>query len=288
LWVIDKRDLGVAKKLLNEKQPRQGNRFMRAYILIFILTSISTAHAAGLPDTGQDKCYAGAGMPLVACSQINTGETSDYPGQDGRYGRDAAATLGQLPKIGAGELGRDYTKVCNSGELAGSGACPGDPVLGSGNNEWACTQDNVTGLMWEVKTDDGGLRDRDWKYSWYNTDTSTNGGHAGSPDDDNFCFDLLRCDTQKYQSDINTIIPLCGHTEWRVPGKRELLTITNLNGNTVLDYFPNTQDSQYWSASSYVVAPVSSAWVVDIFSASTTVARKSASTYLRLVRGVRF
>jgi len=261
---------------------------MRTYVLIFILISVSTAYATGLPDTGQNSCYEGPGLPLVACSEINTGDAADYPGQDGRYGRDAAATLGQLPKIGAGEFGRDYTKVCNSGELAGAGDCPDDPILGNGDNEWACTQDNVTGLMWEVKTDDGGLRDRDWEYSWYNTDASTNGGNAGSPDNGNNCSDLTRCDTQKYQSDINTVMPLCGYTQWRLPSKRELLTITNLNGNTVPDYFPNTQDSQYWSATSYVVKPVHRAWVVDIFTAGTTLGDKSTSTHLRLVRGVRF
>ena len=261
---------------------------MRMYVLVFILIPISTAHATGLPDTGQNLCYQGPGLPLAACTELNTGDSADYPGQDGRYGRDAAATLGQLPQVGAGEYGRDYTKVCNSGELAGSGTCPGDPVLGNANNEWACTQDNVTGLMWEVKTDDEGLRDRDWTYSWYNTDTSTNGGHAGSPDNGNSCSDLVRCDTQKYQTDINTITPLCGHNQWRVPSKRELLTITNLNGNTVPDYFPNTQDSQYWSATSYVEFPVSRAWVVDIYSAGTTLGFKSANTYLRLVRGAQF
>ena len=164
---------------------------MRMYVLIFILISISSAHATGLPDTGQNLCYQGPGLPLAACTELNTGDTADYPGQDGRYGRDPAAALGQLPKTGAGEFGRDYTKVCNSGELAGAGDCPDDPIPGNGNNEWACTQDNVTGLMWEVKTDDEGLRDRDWKYSWYNTDTSTNGGHAGSPDNDDDHWDVI-------------------------------------------------------------------------------------------------
>jgi len=261
---------------------------MRTYVLISILISISTAHAAGLPDTGQDRCFPSVGPPLVACNETNTGNAADYPDQDGRYGRDAAATLGQLPKIGAGKSGRDYTKVCNSGELADSGACPADPILGDGNNEWACTQDNVTGLMWEVKTDDGGLRDKDWTYSWYNADTSTNGGNAGSPDDDNNCFNLTRCDTQKYQSDINTIIPLCGYTDWRVPSQRELLTLTDLNRNPVSDFYPNTLLDQFWSASPYAATPFSKAWIVDTYTAGTSAQNKSNNVNLRLVRGVRF
>lgn len=266
----------------------QGIRFMHTYVLIFLLISISTAHAAGLPDTGQNLCQAGSGdWPLVACTELNSGDAADYPGQDGRYGRDAAAGLGQLPKIGAGEFGRDYSRVCNSGELAGEGACPDNPALGDGNNEWACTQDNVTGLMWEVKTDAGGLRDRDWEYSWYSTDTSTNGGNAGSPDMANVCFDLTRCDSQKYQSDINSIVPLCGYTDWRIPSRRELLTITTVNRNNVLDHFPNTQYSQYWSATTYVTHTYR-AWVVDFYLNNIGLGDKTANTYLRLVRGVRF
>ena len=119
------------------------------------------------------------------------------------------------------------------------------------------------------------------------TDTSTNGGHAGSPDNDDDCADIFRCDTEKYQSDINSIVPLCGYTEWRLPSRRELLTLTSLNRNNVRDHFPNTQDSQYWSATTYV-AHLERAWVVDFYIAGPTLGYKSASTYLRLVRGVRF
>jgi hypothetical protein len=30
-------------------------------------------------------------------------------------------------------------------------------------------RDNVTGLVWEVKTADGGLRDQKWSYTWYDS-----------------------------------------------------------------------------------------------------------------------
>jgi len=257
-------------------------------VLVWLVAvfSISTAHAAGLPDTGQNLCQAGPDdWPLVPCTEANTGDAADYPGQDGRYGRDAAAALGQLSKIGSGYFGWDYTKVCNSGEPEGSGACPGDPLLGNGDDEWACTQDNVTGLMWEVKTDDGGLRDKDWEYSWYSTDSPTNGGHAGSPDMANGCSSVARCDTQKYQSDINTITPLCGYTDWRIPSRRELLTITSVTRISVHDHFPHTQYSQYWTATSDATQTYR-AWIVDFYLHNTWLGNKTASTYLRLVRGV--
>ncbi len=45
---------------------------------------------------------------------------------------------------------------------------------------WACVQDNVTGLTWEVKTYDGGLQDKDHTYSWYSDNNTANGGDPGT------------------------------------------------------------------------------------------------------------
>lgn len=33
--------------------------------------------------------------------------------------------------------------------------------------DWSCVRDHVTGALWEVKTDDGGLHDRNWSSSRY-------------------------------------------------------------------------------------------------------------------------
>ena len=64
-----------------------------------------------------------------------------------------------------------YSKIANDGSLLADAA-----VLGTGAKDWACTRDNATGLVWEVKTDDGGLRDKDNTYSWYDPNPATNGG----------------------------------------------------------------------------------------------------------------
>ena len=80
----------------------------------------------------------GAGARLLECGVIRAG-------------------TGALPKTGAGAAGFDYTKIANDGS-----ELPADAPLGSAAGEWACTRDNATGLVWEVKTDDGGLRDMDW------------------------------------------------------------------------------------------------------------------------------
>jgi hypothetical protein len=57
--------------------------------------------------------------------------------------------------LSAPASGAPYVKICNSGAAAGTGGCPASPVLGAGANEWACTRDTATNLMWEVKTQTG-------------------------------------------------------------------------------------------------------------------------------------
>ena len=47
--------------------------------------------------------------------------------------------------------------------------------------EWVMVRDNVTGLIWEIKSDDGSLHhDKDNTYTWYDSNPETNGGYAGT------------------------------------------------------------------------------------------------------------
>lgn len=55
-----------------------------------------------------------------------------------------------------------FIKIANNGK-----ELPDSALLGNQPTDWACLKDTKTGLIWEVKTDDGGLRDKDWLYSWY-------------------------------------------------------------------------------------------------------------------------
>ena len=253
--------------------------------LLFLLALCqNTLYARGLPDTGQILCDDGTNT-MVTCSATNTGDTATYPNQDGRYGRDAKSQAGSLPKVGGGHAGFDYTKVCNSGDKAGVNSCPTDPILGVGANNWGCTYDNITELYWEVKTNDGGLRDKGWTYTWYNSNNSTNAGNAGTSNGGS-CVDTSNCDTEKYVSQVK-VSNLCGFTDWRMPSKRELYTIRNLNTiNPAIDtgYFPNTQSSLYWSASSYVANPTV-AWVVNFSFGDDGAGDKSGNGRVRLVRG---
>jgi len=92
------------------------------------------ARAQPLNDTGQAQCYDGDGAP-AAC------DSTALPGQDGRYGRDAAQAAGKLPaKTGAGPAGFDFTPLGDSGAALSQ---PGGH---------ACVRDNVTGLDWSTET----------------------------------------------------------------------------------------------------------------------------------------
>jgi hypothetical protein len=163
----------------------------------------------------------------------------------------------------------DYTKISNTGKIL-----PDTAVLGSGSNDWACTKDNRTGLIWEVKTDDGGLRDMDWIYSWYEPNSSNNGGFVGYQNGNNhseYCFGS-DCDTYAYKNTVNTKT-LCGSTNWRMPTLDELkglMTTTSSvnkpnNSSIYIDayYFPNTK-AEYWSSLSYA-SNSNDAWNINFY-----------------------
>lgn len=261
------------------------------------LITIGSAYALGLPDTGQSTCYDN-GVEMEECSVTNVGGVSTYPGQDGRFGRDAAMAKGELTKLeGAGDSGFDYRKVCNNGELSGDNNCPVEPVLGVDADDWGCTKDNITGLIWEVKTGDDipNLRDMNWLYTWYDSDNTRNGGNEGAADgvdaanSADTCFDSIRCDTEKYIADIN-IEALCGANDWRLPSAREIHTLLHFGKQEPaidITYFPNTASNVFWSASSVAASPKNT-WVVNLGFASDTVQPKSAKQRIRLVRGTKF
>ena len=223
-----------------------------------------------LNDTGITSC---SDLDSVGfdCVQHN------FPRQDAEFGRDVTHN-----DDSDGHAGFSYTKICNSGEVAGEGNCPTQPLLGSGTSDWGCTRDNVTGLMWEVKTDDGGLRDKDNTYSWYNPDSNTNGGAAGA-ENGGTCSDNGNCDTEKYAASVNAA-GLCGYSDWRMPNASELRNIVNYGANEPrIDaaYFPNTMGA-YWTVTPYDYTDKYARYVR--FREASGNSRKNDDNYVRLVR----
>ncbi len=90
---------------------------------------------------------------------------------------------------------------------------------------WAMVRDNITGLIWEVKTDDGSIHDKDNTYN--------------------------RSDAQDvFIAGLNSG-QFGGHSDWRLPTVKELVSIVNRGSfNPAINtaYFPNTQPQYHWSS----------------------------------------
>ena len=151
--------------------------------------------------------------------------------QDCNQGRDATHN-----DDSDGHAGFSFTRLNADGsEYRGSGIYSDEP--------WSCVQDNVTGLIWEVKTDDGGIHDKYNTYRW--------GGVSAigkdSPNREGNYYD----DWDVLVNGANST-KLCGFDDWRVPDIEELRSIVDysrINPSIDADYFPNTLSSRYWSAS---------------------------------------
>ncbi|HSI56618.1 MAG TPA: DUF1566 domain-containing protein [Ideonella sp.] len=184
-----------------------------------IRTSLATPV---LNDTGLRLC-------LESDDVTETDQCSDS-GQDAATGRDVA-----YDDDSDGKGGFAFVKVGLKGrELAR--AAP----------QWACVKDQVTGLLWEVKTDDGGMRDYHWRY--------TNHGDKRFGDASSF-VDAVNAEG------------LCGRSSWRLPTRQELQSVVDYgraSGTSAIDlnWFPNTAYAYSWTSTSYVGATQAS-WAVS-------------------------
>ncbi len=232
----------------------------------------------GLNDTGITK-WSNATVNNLTVTQAL------FPSQDADHGRDAQAAVGTLVKTGGGKAGFDFTKLDATGQPLANQAAT------YGATPWDCVQDNVTGLMWEVKTTTpSSLRNKNNTYTWYNSNPSTNGGNAGTPAATPVCNTGGACDTEKYVAAVNAA-GLCGFHDWRLPKVDELISIFDLSvpipGVSVdTTYFPNAIGNYYWSASvSLDIYGFISVWAVNFRLARDFQFQRLYSNYVRLVRG---
>lgn len=197
--------------------------------------------AAALNDTGLQTCLRNNGSKSSQCAAS---------AQDAASGRDVTQ-----PEGGDGRLGFSFVKVGANGQ-----------ALAAGAKKWSCVRDAVTGLLWEVKTQDGGLRDTALRY--------TNQG------------DLRTGDASSFVASVNAQ-GLCGRTDWRLPDRNELqglLDYGRKTGAVTIDakWFPNTAPTWTWTATPFAGGAVTG-WAVDFSVAHVYYGKNQQQFAVRLV-----
>ena len=213
---------------------------------------------------------------VIADPDNHSGNSTFIPfdNEDCELGRDADATLNDSND---GNAGFSFTRLNSDGsEYSGGGDYGADP--------WACVLDNVTGLIWEVKTNDNTLRDKDLGFTWYDPANTTFTGTESDQDTDDFITHV------NSDASINSGSGLCGRSNWRLPTVQEIYGLTDYAATSTpfidTGYFPNTQNNlAYWAADLNVNPALSDyVWAYDPF--NDQVFTRSAAqqfTYARLV-----
>jgi len=196
-------------------------------ICLLCLTA-NTLFSWPIPHTGQTKCYDN--KKEIPCPE--NGEA--YYGQDAQYIKNK----------------RSYTKMDKNAQ-----------PLSNSARHWVMVKDNVTGLIWEVKTTDGSIHDKNKKFTWEAAQNA-----------------FIR---QLNQSRFG------GFSDWRIPTIKELAAISNKGKyKPAIDeaFFPNTMSAFYWSSTSYAYY-TGNAWGVNFYNGYGNNDAKDSSYFVRAVRG---
>jgi hypothetical protein len=225
-----------------------------------------------LDDTGVTTCST-ATTDGLACSSPAAG-TDLFPRQDGDRGRDVAAR-----DEADGHAGFSFVK------LDAAGAALPDQSVAYATTPWACVADRTTGLTWEVRTTDGGLRDRRWRYTFYRTSGLRPGFVNGSPNG-GACVDRSSCDTERYVAAVNAA-GLCGHTDWRLPARAELLSLVDYGAPASAplvdaNFLPDGEADMWWSGTADWLGL---AWTVSFATGASQSMQSRLALPVRLVRG---
>jgi hypothetical protein len=140
--------------------------------------------------------------------------------------------------------------------------------------------DNTTGLMWEKKDLAGGMHDLSATYTWSTGSHNMDGTIVST-----------------FLAALNAGSGFAGHTDWRIPNRFELDSISDLGTGDVVEPFSHlcgdgcssttcgcqNRGDGYWSSTSYVSNPGSIWWSNN----GTHQDEFSAETGARAARGVR-
>jgi hypothetical protein len=223
-------------------------------LLTLLILPLQMAWAWPMPDTGQTNCSNDtAEMPCPSPGQ-------PFYGQDAQY---------QGPT-------RSYTKLGQNGVAMADTATQ--------ESGWLMTRDNVTGLIWEMKTNNGSIHDGTNTYNWCDKNSATNGGNQGT------CgtgIGSAATDTEAFIKATNDV-QFGGFSNWRLPTVMELSSLVNSSipypGSTIdTDWFPRTVSFHYWSSTTDA-AMTSWVWRVSFGNGSVGHGSKASSSYVRAVR----
>jgi hypothetical protein len=143
--------------------------------------------------------------------------------------------------------------------------------------------DTRTGLMWEKKSDDGSIHDKDNAYTW---------GITSAP------YTMNGTAVTTFLATLNAGGGFAGHTDWRLPNLTELESIRNLQTFSPATFLAFNTDcvatctvltcsctasSFYWSSSSYAKFP-EFAWYVYFSDGFLGADIKTDGNYVRAVR----
>ena len=161
------------------------------------------------------------------------------------------------PVPGAAFYGQDanYTRERSFTKLAAAGYDLPDTAT-----SWAMVRDNVTGLIWEVKTNDGSIHDHDKEYGWLQAQS-------------------------EFIADLNAT-HFNGYDDWRIPTVIELSQLSDsgrCNPAISLDFFPKTKSSNYWTSTTYA-GNTNGAWRLDFTNGNVNSSSKGNDYHVRAVR----
>ncbi|MCP4119360.1 MAG: DUF1566 domain-containing protein [Desulfobacteraceae bacterium] len=205
------------------------------FCLLFLISYSTFAFSWPVPDTGQKKCYDDLGNQI----------TCPKPGEP-FYGQDANYSINPI----------SYTKLdANGNDLPDSAW------------KWAMVRDNVTGLIWEVKTGHGSVHSRYESYTWKEAQ-------------DIF---IKKLNGEKFG----------GYSDWRIPNNWEIASIGHYENDddywaVSSKYFPWLRDRS-WSSTPSTPAEGSSessyAWVAEAHCRKVSTWTKTTDLGARAVRG---